>query len=181
MEARRWVIVGNAGSGKSTLADRLGARLGAPVVHLDALFWGPGWREPPIPEFRARLADAHAGEAWISDGNYAAVSFDLRLPRADALAWVDLPWPVCAGRALRRAALGQFRADQRLAEGCRDGLDRRLLQRLQFIRGFERRNRPIIEARLAELRPDLRPIRLRGPAEIARFLDDPDAALDATG
>ena len=180
MQARRWVIVGNAGSGKSTLADRLAARIGAPAVHLDALFWGPGWREPPLAEFRARLAEAHAGEAWVSDGNYAAVSFDLRLPRAEAVIWVDRPWPLCAWRALRRAALGQVRADQRLADGCRDALDRRLLERLRFIRGFERRNRPVIEARLAELRPDLAPVQVAGSAEVERLLAGAGAALTAS-
>jgi adenylate kinase family enzyme len=35
---KRIVILGPAGSGKSTLARSVGERLGAPVVHLDALY-----------------------------------------------------------------------------------------------------------------------------------------------
>src|SRR5260370_41879570 len=82
---RRIVILGCAGSGKSTLARRLGRQPQLPVVHLDRQFWGPGWTWPDIPAFRARVADAIAGEAWISDGNYVLTSFDLTLPRADTI------------------------------------------------------------------------------------------------
>src|SRR5690606_37268782 len=42
---QRIVILGCSGTGKSTLAQAIGARLGLPVVHLDSLFWKPGWVE----------------------------------------------------------------------------------------------------------------------------------------
>ena len=42
---RRILIVGNSGGGKSTLAQKLGEKLTLPIVHLDVLFWKPGWVE----------------------------------------------------------------------------------------------------------------------------------------
>ncbi|MCA1843265.1 MAG: (d)CMP kinase, partial [Actinobacteria bacterium] len=61
-------VVGNSGSGKSTLAVALASRLGVPCLELDAVFHQPGWTELPVGEFRARVADAAAGHAWVIDG-----------------------------------------------------------------------------------------------------------------
>lgn len=59
---QRIVILGNAGSGKSTLARTLGSRLGLSVVHLDKLFWQPGWVEPDAEQFRDRVRAAVVGD-----------------------------------------------------------------------------------------------------------------------
>src|SRR5450631_2597540 len=115
---RRIVILGCSGSGKSTLARRLGARLGLPVVHLDVLFWEPGWTEPDNAAFRARVGAAIAGDAWVSDGNYTTRTFDLRLPRADLIVWMDTPRLVCLARTLKRSALARPRPD--LPVGCEE-------------------------------------------------------------
>src|SRR6266496_3263394 len=88
---KRIAILGGPGSGKSTLARRLGQRLQLPVIHLDMLFWRPGWTWPDISAFRERVAKAIAGEAWISDGNYVLTTFDLILPRADAIIIIERP------------------------------------------------------------------------------------------
>src|SRR5581483_7104951 len=69
---RRVSLVGNTGSGKSTVAVALAFRLGVPCLELDAVFHQPGWTELAREEFRARVADAAAGDARVIDGNYAA-------------------------------------------------------------------------------------------------------------
>jgi len=93
--ARRIVLLGCAGAGKTTLARRLGERSGMPVVCLDAI-WRPDWGPNDVERFRALLVEAHAGDAWISDGNFALATFDIRLPRADLIVWLDRPRLRCA-------------------------------------------------------------------------------------
>jgi len=66
----RIAVIGCSGSGKSTLSRQLGERLNIPVIHLDRVFWQPGWVEPPRDEFAASVCSAVAGERWILDGNF---------------------------------------------------------------------------------------------------------------
>jgi adenylate kinase family enzyme len=54
-------IVGPPGSGKSILADRLGVLLSCPVVHLDEIYWLPGWQTRDPVEFREVVDVATAG------------------------------------------------------------------------------------------------------------------------
>lgn len=166
---KRILIVGTAGSGKSTLARRMGERLGIPVIHLDALNWRPGWKVLPMEEFRSRLREAIAGDAWITDGNYAAITFDLRLPRADLVIWVDRPALHCAWRVFRRAIRSQFSAEENLAPGCKEDVGK-LIDRLRFIAKFNRVNRPRIEAARTAHGPDVPVIVLRSDDEISAFL-----------
>jgi hypothetical protein len=77
---RRVVILGCSGAGKSTFARALGARLGVPVVHLDALFWRPGWVEPENKAFRAAVAAAIAGDLSDADHPPARLGGDDPIP-----------------------------------------------------------------------------------------------------
>lgn len=97
----RVVVLGVTGSGKSTLAAALGRALDAPHVELDALFWEPNWTQATDEAFRARLAEAIAGDAWVVDGNYTR-GRDLVWPRATAIVWLDYPLPLVLARLFRR-------------------------------------------------------------------------------
>jgi adenylate kinase family enzyme len=68
---RRIIVVGCSGSGKTSLALKLGRKLGLPVVHLDVLYWRPGWNASDKASFRVRVADAIAGEGWVADGSFS--------------------------------------------------------------------------------------------------------------
>lgn len=166
---RRVVILGNAGSGKSTLARRLGERLGLPVVHLDVLFWEPGWTEPDNDAFRARVSAAIAGDSWVSDGNYLSRTFDLRLPRAELVIWLDTPRSTCMLRVLTRSLRGGSRAD--LAPGCEERMfNRQYLEFLAYTWNYDRKSRPRLDAARQAIAPDVPVVHLSGSRQIDTFL-----------
>jgi adenylate kinase family enzyme len=118
------VVTGLAGSGKSTFSRALSAKTGLPVIHLDVLFWQPGWVEPSETEWREKQRDLIAGDEWILDGNYHA-TLDLRLERADTAVFLDTFWWVCSWRALVRGVRRRPVGFQ-LPDGCDEPASRRL-------------------------------------------------------
>jgi adenylate kinase family enzyme len=154
----RILILGCAGSGKTTLARQLGERTGAPVICLDAI-WQPHWNEKDVPIFRTLVKEAHAGEEWISDGNFALATFDIRLPRATLVIWLERSKMYCAWRAIMRVfKRGEAHRINKLGEV------------LAFIWKFDRVNRPRIEATRVSYGPDVPVRRLSRSSEIAAFL-----------
>ena len=128
---RRIVVVGTSGSGKTTMARRLAEGLGLPHVELDALHWGPGWTPPPIEEFRRQTAEALAGEAWTTDGNYSKVR-DIVWGRAEALVWLDYALPVVLWRVTSRTILRVVRREE-LWHGNRESLRNSFMSRDSII------------------------------------------------
>jgi adenylate kinase family enzyme len=169
----RIAVVGCSGGGKSTLACALGRRLGLPVVHLDTLFWKPGWVESDLAPFRAAVDEAAGGERWVMDGNFTSAS-PLRFARADAIVWVDQPRLLCLWRAVWRSvtAFGRVRAD--LAPGCPEKLD---LAFYRYIWTWNRATRPKMDAAIATHGARARLVRLRNDREIAAFLAAPERFL----
>ena len=151
-------VSGSPGSGKTTFAHRLGERIGAPVICLDAI-WQPQWTKDDVPAFRTLMKDTHAGETWISDGNFALATFDIRLPRATLVIWLDRPKQYCAWRAIARV----FHPGEPHRIGD-------LAKVLRFIWSFDRINRPLIEAQRIVHGPDVPVVRLKSNREIAAFL-----------
>jgi adenylate kinase family enzyme len=166
---RRIVILGCSGAGKSTFAKTLGAKFGLPVIHLDTLFWQPGWVEPEPEAFRAAVEAAIAGDAWVTDGNYVGRTFDLRLPRADAVIFIHQPRWLCLLRVVSRwlRNIGGDRPD--LAPGCPEKIDWPFFQ---WVWGFERKNQPQILAAAASYPTPI--THLRGDAEMKQYLQTAD-------
>ena len=169
MSIQRIVIVGCSGSGKSTLARKLGTRLGLPVVHLDVLYYGPRWRKSTQAAFRQRVAAAHRGEAWISEGNFASWTFDIRLPRAEAVIILERPRWLCLWRVVWRA-VAERRNRSDLPVGCAEQIDRDLVT---FIWNYRKVGGPEMEAARLEYGPATRVVRLESDGAIAAFLASP--------
>ena len=162
----RIVILGCAGSGKTTLSRQIAERTGAPVICLDAL-WQSHWGEKDVPVFRALVQKAHAGEDWISDGNFALATFDIRLPRATTVIWLERSRLCCARRAITRV----FKRGEahRVVK---------LFVVLRFIWNFDRVNRPRIEATRVANGPNVPAVRLKSRRDIAAFLSSFREGID---
>ncbi len=163
---RRILIIGSGGAGKSTLARRLGARLGLEVVHLDSLYWNPGWVETPKDVWRKRVEDLLVRESWVIDGNYSG-TLARRFEACDTAIFLDLPRTLCVWRALKRALIYRKRRRPDMAEGCRERLS---MEFLRWIWDYPKRTRPKVLALLARASPAQKVIRLKSPAEVEAFL-----------
>jgi hypothetical protein len=98
---RHIVVIGVTGCGKSTLAEELARKLELDTIELDALYWKPGWIESGTEEFREKVDLATRAGRWALAGNYSKVR-DIVWPRADAVVWLDYPFPLVFRRLWRR-------------------------------------------------------------------------------
>jgi adenylate kinase family enzyme len=164
--ARRILILGPSGAGKSTLARQIGERRDLPVVHLDAINWTPGWVEAERAQFRERVAEAARGDAWVMDGNYTN-HLDLRLPRAEAVIWLDLPRHVYFPRAVWRSIRNYGRARDDVGPGCPERFDLSFFK--NWVWTYPQHSRARHEEIMANLPAGIRGIILRSPAQVAKF------------
>ena len=133
----RIIIIGCGGAGKSTLARRLGEKLGLPVVHLDKLFWRPGWVQVSQEEFDALLRVELAKERWIMDGNFNR-TIPERVERCDTIIYLDFNRFTCLWGVVKRLLtnIGKVRPD--MGEGCPEKVD---LEFLKWIWNFNKNKR----------------------------------------
>ena len=116
----RVAVIGSGGAGKSTFARELGGRLGLDVIHLDHLYWRPGWNPTPAGEWRTIQLGLVSGGGWIIDGNYGG-TLDLRLAAADIVVFFDMPRRLAVAGILRRWLANRGREVQ--AAGCPEHLE----------------------------------------------------------
>ncbi len=133
----RIVIIGCGGAGKSTLARQLGEKLDIPVVHLDKLFWHPGWVQASPEEFDGRLARELEKSRWIMDGNFDRTMLQ-RIARCDTIIYLDFSRFACLWGVAKRilTTYGTVRPD--MGEGCPERFD---LDFLKWVWNFNRNKR----------------------------------------
>lgn len=134
---RRIVIIGCGGAGKSTLARQLGEKLNIPVVHLDKLFWKPGWVEMPKDEFDILHGQEISKDQWIIDGNFNRTMQE-RIARCDTVIYLDFSRLACLGGVAKRVltTYGTVRPD--MGEGCPERLD---MDFLKWVWNYNRNKR----------------------------------------
>ena len=163
---QRILVIGSGGSGKTTVARQIARRLELPIVHLDALYWQPGWRATEKPAWEAIVRELIAAPRWVMDGNYGG-TLDLRLARCDTVVFLDLPRVVCLWRVVKRWLTFRGRTRPDMTQDCPERID---WEFIRWIWTYPARRRAAILRRLAAIRSDQRAIVLSSDAEIRRFV-----------
>ena len=133
----RILIIGCGGAGKSTLARQLGEKTGLPVVHLDKLFWHPGWVASSKEEIDAKIHAELEKPRWIMDGNYNR-TLPERVKYCDTIIYLDFSRMACLLGVLKRVitTYGKVRPD--MGEGCPERFDPDFLK---WVWNFNAKNR----------------------------------------
>ena len=164
---KRIMIIGCGGSGKSTLARQLGDKLNLPVVHLDKLFWHPGWVESSKEEIDEKIMTAMAEPRWIMDGNYNR-TLPMRLEKCDTVIYLDFSRFTCLMGVAKRimTSYGKVRPD--MGAGCPERID---WEFLRWVWNFNRNNREK-NYRLLEQYADKEIHILKNRRQVKRFLNE---------
>jgi len=169
---QRVLVVGSGGSGKSTLSTRLGTSLGLPVIHLDSLYWSPGWIEADKAQWTETVRKVIGQKAWILDGNYSGTLAE-RIEACDTVVFLDLPRLVCLWRVLRRVARYRGKTRPDMPEGCPERFD---IEFLLWIWNYPTRTRRKVLSLLETYRTTRTVIHLRTRGDVERFVSAQRAA-----
>ena len=162
----RIMIIGCGGSGKSTLARQLGEKTGLPVVHLDKLFWRPGWVNLTREEFDVVHNAAIEEKKWILDGNFDR-TMEQRIRCCDTVVYLDFSRIACLCGVMKRilTTYGKVRPD--MGDGCPERFD---LAFLQWVWNFNKNKREK-NYRLLEQYGDKRIYILKNRKQVKEFLE----------
>ena len=134
---KKIIVIGCSGSGKSTLARQLGEITKIPVIHLDRLWWKPGWETVSRDEFDVLHRSAMAEAAWIMDGNFSR-TLPERIENCDTVIYLDFNRITCIAGVLRRVFTGMGKVRPDMGEGCPERFDWSFLV---WVWNFNKKNR----------------------------------------
>jgi len=167
---QRVLVAGSTGAGKTTAARVLATALGLPHVEMDALWHGPGW--VPRLEFDEDVAAMLERGRWVTEYQYRTVKASL-LREAEAVVWLDHPFPLVAYRLLLRTlvrAVGRRPVYNGNVEQPSGWMRASHPLRIVFSREFTAKRRRT-EQELAEAaRRGVEVVRLRGATRASRWL-----------
>lgn len=161
---KRILILGSVGSGKSTLASRLHEKFGLPIVCLDQYFWKPNWQATEDPAWRRKVEQLSQSEEWIMDGNFLN-TLDIRLPKADAVIFIDCNRFICLYRFLKRII---WKREYGMIEGCRESLNIKML--IWILWKFSQYSRKNIITEIEKIKDEKDVYILKSKKEVEEFL-----------
>jgi len=168
LAVKKVLLIGPGGAGKSTLATTLAQKTGLPLVHLDSLYWQPGWVPTSPEEWRRCVARLAEEDSWIMDGNFGG-TLEMRLAAADTIVLMDLsPW-VCVWRLLKRRVNFHGRSRPDMRAGCNERLDAAFLW---WVLSYRSRRLPALLLRLKQAELAGKQVYvLRTSKEVADFIE----------
>lgn len=163
---KRIVIVGPGGSGKSTLAQQVGSKLGLNVIHLDSVFWKPGWIRTSPHEQQESLNEITSRAEWVIDGDHIRTQ-DFRFSAADTIIFLDFPRSVCLWRTVYRFVRNRGTNRLGLPVGCPERLNWALLR---WVWRYPQDNRAQVIANMKRYCGGRQVIVLHGAREVKQFV-----------
>ena len=164
---RRILVIGSPGAGKSRFSRRLSRSTGIELIHLDRIFWKPGWVESDKREFDERLGELLKRDSWIIDGNYSR-TLAMRLERADAVVMLDMNRWICTWRVLKRGIFYRKGKRTDMADGCDEHLD---ISFLKWTWKYPDRSRPGVIEKLRRNSSEKKVFWLRSVRDVSSFFE----------
>lgn len=165
---KKILIIGSGGAGKSHLSQEIGKLLDPPVVHLDRLYWKPGWVETPKEEWRAIVAAELAKPRWVMDGNYSG-TLDVRSVACDTILFLSFSRWVCLRRIISRYFKYRGRSRPDLADGCPEQLS---WDFVKWVWNYPTSNTPKVLKKLYGLKGSTKVFIFRSQQEVDSFLQE---------
>lgn len=162
------MVIGCSGSGKSTFSRKLHELTQLPLIHLDQKYWKPNWVEPSTEEWRGIITEVVKADTWVMDGNYSG-TWDLRIPRADTIIFIDQPTYLCFYRTIKRIFqhYGKTRPD--MTAGCPERFD---LQFFHYVLTYNLTRRKANLKKLESLKNEKQVFVLRKKKDIQAFFEN---------
>lgn len=165
---KKIAIIGCPGAGKSYFARELAQKHNLPIYPLDMLYHDKKRKYARDRDaWLAAVGRLVEKPRWIIDGNYKS-TFELRLPAADTIIYLDYPTYLCLWRALKRRV--QYRGD-RLQPGMPSGWTEKMpWDFFTYIVSFRRNDRPHLYRELEQYKATTNVIILRNPQAAREYL-----------
>ena len=134
---KKVLVIGCPGSGKSTFSSRLSEASDLPVIHLDSLYWKPGWISCSNQEFDEILKDLLLQETYIMDGNYSR-TIDFRISFVDTVFFFDFSRYLCLYRVVKRRTLRNDKTSEYRGKDCSESIDYKFMKSVWNFRKNQR-------------------------------------------